>query len=376
MTESVVIETTPTLSPPPSNQGGSEVESLYEPFKLWNEEKQCILAVDDVPENIEIIRNLLGREYQIKAATKGAKAIEIARRHPQPDLILLDIMMPEMSGFEVCRILKTDADTLHIPIIFATGKNDSTNEIEGFELGATDYITKPFHPAIIRARVQTHLMLLKEQKKVDQLLENVLPRRVIQDLKSNGFSTPERFEPVTLMLAELIECAPDANGFSTQHTEELTDMFTVMDGIVARHGAERIKTFNTSYLAACGLPVSNIDHARIMVQIAIDFMNFLNFSSHSRKKGWKIRIGVHSGAVVGSVIGRKHYHYDVFGDTIKITTLTRDSAPAMSLLVTESTMQLVKNSFSFTPHKTVKFKSDMEISLYELARNSNQTLLD
>ena len=112
-------------------------------------EKQCILAVDDSPDNIEIIRNLLGKDYQIKAATKGRKAIEIARRKPQPDLILLDVMMPEMDGYEVCRILKADPETSQIPVIFVTGKADAANEIEGFELGATDYITKPFHPAII-----------------------------------------------------------------------------------------------------------------------------------------------------------------------------------------------------------------------------------
>ncbi|MBU1109219.1 MAG: response regulator [Candidatus Riflebacteria bacterium] len=374
MTESVIREITPPITP--QNEDVSEVESSHEPFKLWNEEKQCILAVDDMPENIEIIRNLLGKEYQIKAATKGSKAIEIARRHPQPDLILLDIMMPEMSGLEVCRILKTDADTLHIPIIFATGKTDGANEIEGFEFGAADYITKPFHPAIIKARVQTHLMLLKEQKKVDQLLENVLPRRIIQNLKSSGFSAPELFEPVTLMLAEMIELDSGKTNFTEQMAEELTDMFTVMDGIVARRGAERIKTFNNSYLAASGLPVPNIDHARIMVQVAVDFMNFLNFSSLSRKKGWKVRIGLHSGSVVGSIIGRKHYHYDVFGDAVKIATLVRDSTPAMSLLVTETTMQLVKNSFSFVPHKTINFKENVAVSLYELARNNRQMLLD
>ncbi|MFZ2957571.1 MAG: response regulator [Candidatus Ozemobacteraceae bacterium] len=148
--------------------------------KFGEDERQIILAVDDAPENIEIISSLLGKDYQIRTATNSRNAIEIARVKPQPDLILLDTIMPEMDGYEVCRILKMDPETAHIPIILVTGKTGAANELVGFERGATDFITKPFHPAMVKARIQTHLLLQKEQKKVARLLENSLSRRAIQ----------------------------------------------------------------------------------------------------------------------------------------------------------------------------------------------------
>ncbi|PKL49151.1 MAG: hypothetical protein CVV42_07400 [Candidatus Riflebacteria bacterium HGW-Riflebacteria-2] len=346
-----------------------------QPFSFWGDEKQCILTVDDIPENIEIIRNILGRDYQIKAATRGSKAIEIARRHPHPDLILLDIMMPEMSGFEVCRILKTDADTLQIPIIFVTGNNDAINESEGLELGATDYISKPFHPAIIRSRVVTQLNLQKEKKKVDQLLGNIFPRRIVQDIKFNGFSEPELFTPTTVMFAEIL--CPYAEQYSAEQiANDITDMFTVLDGLATRHGAERIKSSSYTYVAACGMPVPNINHARIMTQVAIDFINFFAMSSLCAQKDWKVRIGIHTGSVIGCIIGRKHFHYDIFGDAVRIASQTKNLAPAMRLLVTEATMLQVKDHYAFTRFtpQTGTYSSDTD--LYELVMDNNQLRLE
>lgn len=352
-------------------RGESDDTQATVPSYLWGEEKQCILAVDDLPENIEILRNLLGREYQIKAATKGSKAIEIAKRHPQPDIILLDIMMPEMDGFEVCRILKSDADTLQIPIVFITGNNDVINEAEGFELGATDYIAKPFHPAAIRARVQTHLQLQKEKKRVDRLLSNLFPARIIQDLKFRGMSNPELFNPVTLMFAELY--SDYGSTFSPDEiARELTDMFTVLDGLTARNGAERLKYSCYTYVAASGIPVPNINHACIMVQTAIDFLFFLNTSAHCKKKGWKARIGVHSGKVVGGIVGRKQCHYDIFGDDVRTAMHLKSLAPSMGLLISETTMQQIQGYYPFTPFTPHTTNLEVKIPLYEFTGNRNQ----
>jgi CheY-like chemotaxis protein len=340
------------------------------PLKLWKEDKQCILAVDDMPENIEIIRNLLGREYQIKAATKGSKAIEIARRKPQPDLILLDVMMPEMSGFEVCRILKTDADTVQIPIIFITGNNDAINETAGFDIGATDYITKPFHPAVIRSRVQTHLQLQKEKNRVDQLLENLFPRRIIQDIKYRGFSNPELFDPVTLMITELLP-PPTLSAPAEQTIAEITDIFTVLDGLLVRRGAERINTNNYTHVAACGIPEANINHASIIMQTAIDLMNFFNLSQLYCNKGWQMRIGVHTGSVIGSIVGRNRYSYDIFGEDVRTAVQTKNMAPSMSLLATRKTMQAVKDAYSFSSFTPDHFDIP-DIGLYIYAKAQNQ----
>ncbi|WP_084539505.1 response regulator [Halodesulfovibrio marinisediminis] len=134
-----------------------------------NRDKLTVLVVDDAPENIEILRTILQPQYKVKAARTGEKAIKIAQTTP-PDMILLDVVMPEMDGYEVCRQLKVDPTTAEIPIIFITAKTSADNETQGFELGAVDYITKPVRPAIVKARVATHLALRDQTHHLEELV--------------------------------------------------------------------------------------------------------------------------------------------------------------------------------------------------------------
>ncbi|GGO87202.1 two-component system response regulator [Marinobacterium nitratireducens] len=127
-----------------------------------------VLVVDDTPENIDIINGILRSRYRVKAALNGAKALQIAERTPAPDLILLDIMMPEMDGYEVIRRLKSNPRTAGIPVIFVTARSEVADEQLGFELGAVDYITKPVSPPIVEARVRTHLALYDQNRALEQ----------------------------------------------------------------------------------------------------------------------------------------------------------------------------------------------------------------
>jgi phosphoserine phosphatase RsbU/P len=121
--------------------------------------QKTILIVDDTPINIGVISGALKDSFATRVATSGEKALAIASGKEKPDLILLDIMMPEMDGYEVCRRLKADPDTRDIPVIFLTSQTESEDETKGFEVGAVDYIHKPFSAAVVKARVRTHLML-------------------------------------------------------------------------------------------------------------------------------------------------------------------------------------------------------------------------
>jgi putative two-component system response regulator len=121
--------------------------------------KSTVLVVDDAPENIAAMAAVLKGEYRITAATGGEKAIELARSDSGVDLILLDVVMPGLDGHEVCRRLKRDPKTVDIPVIFLTAKGNTEDEQRGFELGAVDYIAKPFSPPIVKARLKTHLQL-------------------------------------------------------------------------------------------------------------------------------------------------------------------------------------------------------------------------
>ncbi len=136
-------------------------------------EKTCILIVDDASENIDILRSILGDEYRIKVALNGKKALDLAKKDPKPDLILLDVMMPEMDGYEVCEILKDSHETRDISIIFQTSKNAPIDEQKAFELGASDYITKPFEPEVVKSRIRTRIRVLEERKRLKLQIKNL-----------------------------------------------------------------------------------------------------------------------------------------------------------------------------------------------------------
>lgn len=135
--------------------------------------RALILIVDDVPTNIHVLMAGLTADYDVKIATNGNTAIELAELEEKPDLILLDVMMPEMDGYEVCRRLKANRATADIPIIFVTALSETGQEEFGFSLGAADYITKPFELSIVRARVKNHLELKFRQDELTKMNEEL-----------------------------------------------------------------------------------------------------------------------------------------------------------------------------------------------------------
>ena len=131
---------------------------------MMNNNEKTVLIVDDVAGNLDVLSGILKNEYRLKIATNGKKAIQIANGSEKPDLILLDIMMPEMDGYEVCRKLKQSHRTKDIPIIFVTALGEVKDEAKGLNLGAVDYITKPVSPPIVKARVRNQLAFQQANK--------------------------------------------------------------------------------------------------------------------------------------------------------------------------------------------------------------------
>jgi sigma-B regulation protein RsbU (phosphoserine phosphatase) len=180
------------------------------------DQKKTVLLVDDTPANIRIANSILKELYTIRVATNGAKALELARVTPMPDLILLDVMMPEMDGYEVCTQLKLSPDTRDIPVIFLTGQTDVEDETRGFGVGAVDYIHKPFSPAVVQARVQTHLLLrgIREQlatqlrtiqKELDtarQIQLSILPSEIP---KLSGLDIAARYVPMSSVAGDFYD---------------------------------------------------------------------------------------------------------------------------------------------------------------------------
>jgi len=180
------------------------------------DEVKTLLLVDDAPANIQIANSILKDSYKIRIATNGAKALELASVTPLPDLILLDVMMPEMDGYEVCTRLKMSAKTRDIPVIFLTGQTEIEDETKGFEVGAVDYIHKPLSPAIVKARVQTHLVLrgirkqlalqlLTIQKELETAREiqlSILPEEIP---KIGGVDIAARYIPMTSVAGDFYD---------------------------------------------------------------------------------------------------------------------------------------------------------------------------
>jgi phosphoserine phosphatase RsbU/P len=133
-------------------------------------EKKTVLVVDDAPANLQVVNSILKDDYKVRVATSGAKALVLVKVEPVPDLILLDVMMPDMDGYEVCGILKATDEARDIPVIFLTGKTEADDETRGFEVGAVDYIHKPFSPAVVKARVHTHLVLRESREQLAKQL--------------------------------------------------------------------------------------------------------------------------------------------------------------------------------------------------------------
>ena len=128
-----------------------------------HDQRPRLLLVDDEPTNLQVLRHVLQADYRLLFATDGERALQVAREQ-RPDLVLLDIMMPHMDGYAVCRALKADAATASTPVIFITALNDSQDETAGFDVGGVDYLTKPVSPPVVRARVRTHLSLVRMEE--------------------------------------------------------------------------------------------------------------------------------------------------------------------------------------------------------------------
>lgn len=146
--------------------------------------RPLILAVDDEASNLQLLRQILQDHYRLLFAKDGARALELARQE-QPDLVLLDVMMPGMSGYEVCAALKAHPATASVPVIFVTALTETADEVEGFEVGAVDYITKPVSPPVVRARVRTHLSLVRMEELRASRLEIVQRLGLASEYKDN-----------------------------------------------------------------------------------------------------------------------------------------------------------------------------------------------
>ena len=176
--------------------------------------KPTILIVDDTPDNIMLISRLLQERYQTKVATNGATALQIARANPGLDLILLDVMMPGLDGYETCRQLKADPGTAHIPVIFLTAKSQVEDEAMGLALGAVDYLGKPISPPILFARVATQMTLASVRRELQHQNENI--ERIVSE--RTGYLT-RMHDAMIMAMASMAEVRDNDTGNHIRRTQ-------------------------------------------------------------------------------------------------------------------------------------------------------------
>ena len=340
-----------------------------------------ILVVDDNESNRNMLsRRLMRQGHTVKLAENGLQALEMLRAEDF-DLVLLDVMMPEMDGYQVLEHLHADDKLRGLPVIMISALDQLDTVVKSIELGAEDYLPKPFNPVVLRARIGACLekkrlrdrerayirKLRSEQERSEQLLLNILPRPIAERLKEGQRTIADVFPDVTVLFADLV-------GF-TRMSEQLppaelvamlNKIFSMFDQLAEKHGLEKIKTIGDEYMAASGLPMPRPDHAEAMAEMALDMLAVIERFNAKRNRGVRIRIGMNCGPVTAGIIGTKKFAYDLWGDTVNIASRMESHGIANAIQVTEATYKRLRHKYAFQRRGIIHVKGKGALCTYFL----------
>jgi len=300
---------------------------------------ETILIVDDIPDNIEVLHQILKKYYRTLAAVNGKKALHIAQGQPRPDIILLDLMMPDMDGYQVCKILKSNPLTKEIPVIFVTALNEIENEAKGFDVGAVDYIIKPIRAAIVQARLNLHLTLNKQKRSIEEALERETLLRIAADEASEAKSTF-----LANMSHELRSPMNSIIGFSKRVKKKI-DMCEIN---------ESIKAQIINYL---GYISNSSDRLLFLINDLLDL---------SKLESGKMEFNIQPGnleEVVHSVVNELKGQMDEKSQKLNILPVKVDTRTAFDLrMITQVVVNLLSNSIKYSDKGmtlTLSFQEDV-----------------
>ena len=325
-----------------------------------------ILLIEDAPANIQALSAILKEQgYQISVATSGQQGLDLLARL-RPDLILLDIMMPGIDGFETCRRIKASTAWREIPIIFLTAKTETADIVRGFEVGAVDYVAKPFNTHELLARVRTHLALDQLHRENQRLLLNVLPAPIAEKLKKQTGIIAERFDDVSILFADIVGFTPLSARLSpTELLELLNRVFSGFDELAGRHGLEKIKTIGDAYMVAGGLPEPHPDHLAAMATLTLAMHESVREIGREFG-GLSLRVGLHVGSVIAGVIGIRKFIYDVWGDTVNTASRLESHGLPGRVQVSDAVFQRLQDRFAFEPRGATELKGREPMNTYLL----------
>ncbi len=346
--------------------------TINKPTPGWG----AVLVVDDEQQNRTLLRDPLEAfGYRVEEAENGLQALQKIAAHP-PDVILLDLMMPKMDGFEVCRQLKANPKTTHIPILMVTALSERGDRLMGIQAGANDFLNKPIDIQDVTLRVGNAIytkrlfdQLQNEQKKSERLLYNILPRSIANRMKQGETTIADSHPDVTVMLADLV-------GFTTlsahigpeQVVQLLNEIFSAFDLLAANHGLEKIKTIGDAYMVAGGIMFPRPDHAEACAALAFNMQEEIEHLNQQYNTSVQLRIGICTGPVVAGVIGRGRFAYDLWGETVNLACRLESMGEAGKVQIAESTYERLKDKYQFAPKHRLDLRGYENVSAYWLGK--------
>jgi class 3 adenylate cyclase len=286
-----------------------------------------------------------------------------------------------MNGYETLEYLKADQELRHIPVIMISAVDDINSVVRCIEMGAEDYLPKPFNPIVLKARItaslekkrmhdqeQAYLRQLEfERERSEQLLLNILPKPVAEQLKQEEGTIANSFAEVTVLFADIVDFTQiSAYTPPTDLVGLLNEIFSSFDHLAVLHGLEKIKTIGDAYMVVGGLPTPRDDHAESMAEMALDMQNEIVRFKRGDDKPFSMRIGMHSGPVVAGVIGKTKFIYDLWGDTVNTASRMETLAAPGSIQVTETIYDLLHDRYIFEERGPVDVKGKGEMNTYFL----------
>jgi len=348
-----------------------------------------VLVVDDS----RTLRKLLIRELNlvgitnIQEATDGAEAVERVRAEPF-DLMLLDMEMPELDGLDVLKLIKSDPVLSYLPVIVISGGEQFSKTVECIQIGAEDYLPKPFDPILLRARVYSSLekkrlrdidrerivelqtekeLLHVEQLKTEKLMLNILPKPIADRLKKGEKNIAGSYPESTVLFSDLVGFTKmSSEKTAGQLVELLNSLFTKFDQRAEHLGLEKIKTIGDAYMAVGGIPIPRADHAEIVADMALGMFIDLKEFNDAYGMTLNMRIGINSGPVVAGVIGFTKFSYDLWGNTVNTASRMESTSVEGRIQISPSTQALLQSSFNLEERELMECKGLGKIMTYFL----------
>lgn len=235
-------------------------------------------------------------------------------------------------------------------------------------LGSWDNDGKRYYSGIIRDitdKKRAEEVILNEKKKSDELLLNILPQKVAEELKSKGKATAKRYEQVSILFTDFQDFTAMASSISpVKLMKELNEIFSQFDDIMGVCQMEKIDTIGDAYFAACGVPEINKDHAIQCVEAAKQMLKYLEERNKRSEIQWNMRVGIHSGPVVAGVVGKKKYAYDLFGDTVNTASRMETNGEVGKINISETTFALIKDKYNCIHRGQINAKGKGNLKMY------------